>query len=449
MKRIFVIVFLCVLLLACTSHPSAREIAKRVVERFERIRTLKATVVLSYDNTTLTEKIVLVPPNRSYIRYPDGTIVVCNGTKCWTNRNLIIGRENLTGRRIYDSILRLLNGTDVEFVGMEDVNGTPCYVLRVRNGTMNLTLWIDSKLMFPIKLSGYSNGYRGYMLFKDVEINVPVNESIFRPPSSLKMVSPKVVSPRRRSTITVFLSVGERRMNSSELSKYLGFCPVVPKGWVAVCGNAVKSGWIDLYCVRKGYRNYTIEERRGSLVLRAKSYIEVWEGRLGVRPRGEKYTVIGGVKVYEVGSSYLFEKNGIWYGLMNEHRREVVLDLIEHPVKINGTIPVMIERAYRFNESESLKSFVEREFGHEIYLPFVYDRNASLSCVVITNGSVWLNYIVTNSSRFYIIDVEETVAPVKGVEGCIHAKRGDLTIEIYAPYVPKGCLHEFAERFLG
>ncbi len=309
-----------------------------------------------------------------------------------------------------------------------------------------------------------------------------------------------IISP----TIKVRIYKGIKRMNSTELSKYLGFTPTIPKGWKAVCGD-LYDGIIYLKCVN-GSKSYKIVRHGRSLdvncsTLNLTEYLG--KNEINAENKNIKHVKIDNVRVWMEGFQRLiFSKGGVTYEIYWPYSNgslEVVKMLIEHPKAFDYRIPVSVMRVYEFNRTKNIKSFVEERFKHKVILPYPYDvvlintKNdsykiqvrADLDQIDIANDSVTLEYYLSvsiknathASSVTYPIDVNEslkgkipsdakkvmlesTTVWVKSGKYYtnVYAKRDDLLINISADYrfptnVPKILLSkkyplDFAKYFL-
>jgi len=420
----------------------AREIARMVVNRVESIRTLKCTIVQKYDNTTETIYSVLKLPSKEYDRYSTGEIYIRNGSKCWDYYDGVWHEFNATGAvnktKVYDVVLNLLKSNDLTFEGIKKYDNRTCYIIRLHNSTEDVEMWIDSKLLFPVLVRGYSNGQYGMIEFKNVQINVPVNDSLFSPPKNAKVVHEnlKVTNGIRKesypSNVEVLVWKGIERMNSKELSEYLGFTPVIPEGWKIACSNLYVhvnnslQNEIDLICVN-GSKPYKIVKDNSAPNSININYLTLY---ITEKPltrailetlSANNYTTIDSIKVYTIRLNNKtipigFSRSGIWYSVnwpyLNESEQiKIIRDLIEHPVTFDYRVPVSVTKVYEFNGTKNIEPFIEKYFKHKIILPYPYSKTlvehknntnvfrviVNLGGVDICNGSIIMEYTVIQS----------------------------------------------------
>ncbi len=437
MKRFAILIILGALVLGCSTHMSAREIAKMVTNRIESIKTLKCTIVEKYDNTTEITYSVLKFPDRVYDKLSSGEIYIRNGTKYWDYYNGVWHESNVTETinrtNIYMTVLSILRSNNLTFEGIKRYHNRACYVLKLQNSTENIEMWIDSKLLFPVLIKVYSNGHYDITEFKNVQINVPVNDSLFLPPKNAKVVHENVTKAiyenlPYNNNVEVLVWKGIKRMNSKEISNYLSFAPTIPKGWKAICGNLyiyvnnTTLTEVDLVCVNgsKPYRIVSIPPNTIDINYSTLHIVEKPISKLILESlSSNNYTTIDGVKVYTIRLCNTtipigFSKSGIWYSVnwpfLNESEQlKIVRDLIEHPVTFGYRIPISVTKVYELNRT-NVKQFVEKRFKHRILLPYfnktlveiknstsVFRVIAYLGGVNICNKSVILGYSVVES----------------------------------------------------
>ncbi len=365
MKRFIILILLVFILMGCSGQMNAKEIAKTVVNRLKEIRTLRCTLIFKEGNITEVQYCVLKMPDKAYTVFKNGEIFIRNGSRFWDCRGnvcyLSYSPKVNVYREVYKHILDVLKGGKVESMGVRVLNGSKCYVLRIRNSSI-AEVWIDERLMFPVLIKGRN----GFVEFENLSINEPVNDSIFLPPRNAKIVNATVSSPTsaspsklfvKSSPVSIFKFVGVVGGNSSSLSSYLSFIPKIPRGWRAVNGSVMGES-ITLLCERNG------------------SFLEVLEAK-GENISARNYTLVNGVKVYEfnVGtliSGYGFKLGDVCYTvfpLRLENLTKLMtpseaVDLVEFGYKI----PVRLVRLYKVNGTR-VKAVVERLFGHEVYIP--------------------------------------------------------------------------------
>jgi len=188
MKKIYLLAFvlLAIAIAGCSSRLTGKEIAKMVENRVDSIKTLKMKICEKGERND-TIYVVMKRPDKSYTRHADGSITIMNGTKEWD----FAPKENtwyytpssssvqvLSGKEIYTGVLSLMKKKCIRLTG--EKNG--CYILEVKENNTTIDIWISKKLEFPVKMVAYKNGkFAEEVEFKDVEINVPVNDSLFYP----------------------------------------------------------------------------------------------------------------------------------------------------------------------------------------------------------------------------------------------------------------------------
>ncbi len=199
--------------LGCSNKLTAKDVAKIAVERIESIKTLKARIYMRGEQND-TVYWVMKKPDKSYARHANGYTIILNGTKEWDyipeKKEWICYRVErisvLNGEAAYKSILRLLRNKDIRLLGEKD----GCYILEVRQNNTTMEVWISKKLEFPVKVVGYKNGkFAGVIVFKDVEINVPVNDSLFYPKGGKIVNASKLVDLEIQTAKTGEISLKE------------------------------------------------------------------------------------------------------------------------------------------------------------------------------------------------------------------------------------------------
>ncbi len=220
----------------------------------------------------------------------------------------------------------------------------------------------------------------------------------------------------------VLVCIGKKSLNSSEISKFVGFTPKIPKGWRVVGGKIV---------VNKGVVILDCERGNSEIVIR--------EGKTPPSVNGSGYIVLDGVRVYTVkvyGQTAVmnvpisYRMGGIWYRFdwgwnwSYGFAVNVIKDMIENPVEFDYKVPMRVE--YRI-KPKNVERFVERVFDHKAVVPYhveVYhsfgllkrtDVSADLFSVYVGKGYLRLMYsmaihrwCVGNSTTQYpTVTVEE------------------------------------------
>ena len=188
--------FIGVLVLGCTQM-SAEEIAKKVEEKYNAIKDMKGTVIIT-TNFKGKKKIEVIKfamkkPDK-YWSDSENYTMVSNGKTMWIydkSRNEVI-KINLPKEKPkfdYGELIKdLMKKNEVKLLGSEKISGRDCYVIEVipKNKTFYVEqkLWIDKEYWHPLKIEINYGEFNSTIEYKDVKFNTGIPDSLFefKPP---------------------------------------------------------------------------------------------------------------------------------------------------------------------------------------------------------------------------------------------------------------------------
>ena len=237
-KMIFLILVLALAL--SLAGCSKNDVARKIVDRVEKIKTLKVEVISTKisaktsgtgEIANYTMYCVIKRPDKMYERQGN-TVKIINGSREYIYRNNYWISTNVRfsekKQSLYTRILELLK--NATYAG---VSGN-CYILKVKSGNKSgnsgnktVEIYVDKNLEFPVKVLIYSNGKLIQRVeYRDVRINVPVNDSLFYP-------SGKVIPAEELITVQIENNTLYSRIVSNvtatNLTKYAKFRLPLPE----------------------------------------------------------------------------------------------------------------------------------------------------------------------------------------------------------------------------
>ena len=254
------------LVLGCTQM-SAEEIAKKVEEKYNAIKDMKGTVVITteFQGKRRVEviKFAMKKPDK-YWSDSDNYTMVSNGTVMWIydkSRNEVI-KINLPEKKPkfdYGELIKdLMKKNEIKLLGSEKISGRDCYVIEVipENKTFYVEqkLWIDKEYWYPLKIEINYGEFNSTIEYKDVKFNrIPDSFFEFKPPKGAKVIEREITPPRK--------------LTLEEAQKQVNFTIIAPKytaGFKFDYAYIFKSGsreMVSLYYAKNGQRLIVTESR--------------------------------------------------------------------------------------------------------------------------------------------------------------------------------------------
>ncbi len=205
-------VLLAASLLGC-AQMSAKEIAKKVVEKYESIKDMKGVMVeiMNFNGKRRVEVVefAMKKPNKYWSNSKNMTIV-SNGSVLWVydkrkNEVYMIRLNGVKRRPKFDYgriVEELMKSNEIKLLGTGTVAGRKCYIIEVKPKNVTFSgkeiLWIDEKYWYPLKIE-ISYGPLSYtIIYKSIEFNTYIPDSLFnfKPPKGAKVVR-KVLPPKK------------------------------------------------------------------------------------------------------------------------------------------------------------------------------------------------------------------------------------------------------------
>jgi len=206
------ILLVCGLLMGCTQM-SAEEIAKKMEEKYDAIKDMKGTMVITTEFQG--EKQIQVinfsykKPNKWRSEDANSTIV-SNGSVVWIydkrKNEVIITKLPETKKPEFDYgkiIEDLLEKNDVKLLGVENVLGRNCYVIEVtpKNKTFYVKqkLWIDKEFWYPIRIEINYGEFNSIIEYRNIQFNTGIRgeEFEFKPPEGAKIIEKEFKLPKK------------------------------------------------------------------------------------------------------------------------------------------------------------------------------------------------------------------------------------------------------------
>ena len=181
---------------------NADEIAKKMQEKYESMKSMEADVLITMNimgqTKTMQYKYAFEKPNKFYMEN-DEFLMVCDGKTYYTyNKKTnqytmmeIKGEENDIFSPDYGKFIKsMLKNFNVSYLGEEHYNGRKCYVLELipkENPEEKMKMYVDEEYWQPLKIEmeGMSIEY------KNVKFNVDIPDERFKftPPEGAKLMS--------------------------------------------------------------------------------------------------------------------------------------------------------------------------------------------------------------------------------------------------------------------
>jgi len=200
MRRVvLVLILLAVLLPMCQQKPSAEDIMKKVDDTYKNIKSMRgiAYFYIKSENKTVngTVKFEIVRPDKFRVegyKFVTGS----NGSVIWVydKTNNTVKKYEYRGHRpevdYGQFIERMIGNFSFELIGTENLNGIDCYVIvakplsdELKQANMTITMYIDTKRFVPLKFETRLKNIVSIMEYKKIDLNVPIDQSEFEPPT--------------------------------------------------------------------------------------------------------------------------------------------------------------------------------------------------------------------------------------------------------------------------
>jgi len=181
---------------------NADEIAKKMQEKYDSIKSMEADILITMNIMGQTEamqyKYAFEKPNKFYMENDDA-LIVCDGKTCYnydkkTNQYAMMeikGEENDIFNPDYGKFIKsMLKNHNVSYLGEENYDGRKCYVLELiskENPEEKMKMYVDEEYWQPLKIEmeGMSIEY------KNVKFNVDIPDERFKftPPEGAELIS--------------------------------------------------------------------------------------------------------------------------------------------------------------------------------------------------------------------------------------------------------------------
>jgi len=212
MKKLSIGLVLATLLLGCMQL-STEDIAKQMQEKYEKMKDMKGTMVLTTEFQGEKQIYVL---NFSY-KKPDkwrsedeNSITVSNGSVMWRyNKQMnevVITELPKTPEKPefdYGKIVKdMLDKYEIKLIGEENI-GRDCYVIEAKpkeeTFLVKQKLWIDKEFWYPIKIETNFGEFNSTIEYRDVEFNSGISDKEFEfvVPESAKVVEKEFKLPEK------------------------------------------------------------------------------------------------------------------------------------------------------------------------------------------------------------------------------------------------------------
>ena len=195
-----------IFLAGCTEQQvnkiNADEIAKKMQEKYESIKSMEADVLITMNmmgqTKTMQYKYAFEKPNKFYME-GDDALIVCDGKTCYnydkkTNQYAMMeikGEENDIFNPDYGKFIKsMLKNFNVSYLGEENYDGRKCYVLELiskENPEEKMKMYVDEEYWQPLKIE--MDGIT--IEYKNVKFNVDIPDERFKftPPEGAKLMS--------------------------------------------------------------------------------------------------------------------------------------------------------------------------------------------------------------------------------------------------------------------
>jgi len=267
MKKILTGLLLATLLLGCMQM-SAEDIAKKMEEKYNSIKDMKGTVVVTTsfrgENQIQIVNFAMKKPGK-FRSEDENTLTVSDGKTVWTynkQKNEVVKTElpETPEKPEFDYgkiIKEMLENNKVELLGEEKIANRDCYIIEVRPKNesyyIKQKLWIDKEFWYPLRMEIYYGKFNSTIEYKDVEFNTGISDKEFEfvVPEGAKVTERKF---KRQEKLTV-----------EEAQKQVNFTIVTPEytaGYEFSHAMVFKSGKKELVSLlyKKGDDIMTISE---------------------------------------------------------------------------------------------------------------------------------------------------------------------------------------------
>ncbi|ADC70166.1 outer membrane lipoprotein carrier protein LolA [Methanocaldococcus sp. FS406-22] len=186
----------------CTQQMDAEEIAKKMQEKYESMKSMEADVLITMNmmgqTKTMQYKYAFEKPNKFYMENDD-VLIVCDGKTYYVydkkkNQYTMVeikGEENNLFNPDYGKLIKsMLEKFNVSYLGEENYDGRKCYVLELiskENPEEKMKMYVDEEYWQPLKIE--MDGMT--IEYKDVKFNVDIPDDKFKfvPPEGAKLMS--------------------------------------------------------------------------------------------------------------------------------------------------------------------------------------------------------------------------------------------------------------------
>jgi len=149
-----------VLFAGCTQQMNTDEIAKKMQEKYESIKSMEADVLITMDIMgqikTMQYKYAFKKPNKFYME-DDDTLIVCDGKTYYSydkknNQYTMMeikGKENNIFNPDYGKLIKsMFEKFNISYLGKENYDGKKCYVLELiskENPEEKMKMYVDEE----------------------------------------------------------------------------------------------------------------------------------------------------------------------------------------------------------------------------------------------------------------------------------------------------------------
>ncbi|AAB98682.1 TPA: DUF2092 domain-containing protein [Methanocaldococcus jannaschii] len=211
----------------CTQQMNADEIAKKMQEKYEAMKSMEADVLITTNimgqTETMQYKYAFEKPNKFYMENDD-VLIVCDGKTYYMydkkknqyTKMEIKGELNNMFNPDYGKFIKsMLEKFNVSYLGEKTYDGRKCYVLELiskENPEEKMKMYVDEEYWQPLKIE--MDGVT--IEYKNVKFNVDVPDDRFKfvPPEGAKLMSSGAMTTSK---------------NIDEVQKDVSFKILVPK----------------------------------------------------------------------------------------------------------------------------------------------------------------------------------------------------------------------------
>ncbi|MEO2117910.1 MAG: DUF4367 domain-containing protein [Methanocaldococcus sp.] len=211
----------------CTQQINANDIAKKMQEKYESMKSMEADVVITTNiyGQTMTKqyKYAFEKPNKVYVE-DDNKLMVCDGKAYYiydkkknqyTKMEIKGELNNIFSPNYGEVIKTMLEKFNVSYLGEKNYDGRKCYVLELiskENQKEKIKMYVDEEYWQPLKIE--MNGIT--IEYKNAKFNVDIPDDKFKfvPPKGAKLISSGKMAISK---------------NTNEVQKLVSFKILVPK----------------------------------------------------------------------------------------------------------------------------------------------------------------------------------------------------------------------------